>query len=68
MVVDWLDKELAHIKSYKPYKRPEKFHDITLKVGQIWKDLGHNNKESYEKLLIQMQKYLICILCNNWLN
>jgi len=28
MVVDWLDKELAHIKSYKPYKRPEKIHDF----------------------------------------
>ncbi len=28
MVVDWLDKELAHIKSHKPYKRPEKIHDF----------------------------------------
>ncbi|ALI34957.1 Histidinol-phosphate aminotransferase 2 [Candidatus Nitrosocosmicus oleophilus] len=28
MVGDWLDKELAHIKSYKPYKRPEKIHDF----------------------------------------
>jgi histidinol-phosphate aminotransferase len=27
-MVDWLEKDLAYIKSQKPYKRPDKFHDF----------------------------------------
>ena len=27
-MVEWLEKELAHIKSHKPYKRPDKVHDF----------------------------------------
>ncbi|WP_148685223.1 pyridoxal phosphate-dependent aminotransferase [Candidatus Nitrosocosmicus hydrocola] len=27
-MVEWLEKELAYIKSHKPYKRPDKVHDF----------------------------------------
>lgn len=36
----------------------EKFYDICIKAGQIWKDMGHN-QNSCEKLIAQMRKYKI---------
>ncbi|CAG8829837.1 15381_t:CDS:2, partial [Cetraspora pellucida] len=33
-----------------------KFHDITIKAAQIWKDMGHD-QESCSKLLSQLRKY-----------
>jgi hAT family C-terminal dimerisation region len=33
-----------------------KYHDITIKAAQIWKDMGHDS-ESCSKLLTQLRKY-----------
>lgn len=27
-MIDWLDREISYIKSFKPYKRPEKIHEF----------------------------------------
>jgi len=36
----------------------EKFYDICIEAGQIWKNMGHN-QNSCGKLLTQMRKYKI---------